>query len=147
VLWSGFQVGGLFGLLTKLCRDGDAGVGGFGISESDGVFWKGGLLRNSGEDEGAVGGEFESQLVCKPPHGPAGVDFTDGMPGEAFRGMVEKGIDADRAVIIVGFEELLEGTSDLLFCGGEDFVRDEAGVFRGQPAGGFGCRGGGDPLS
>jgi len=80
-------------------------------------------------------------------HGPAGVDFADAMPLEAFGCVVEEGVDTDGAVVLVFFEEPGEGLEDLFFCFREDLVGDEAGVFRGEAAGGLWGGGGGEPLT
>lgn len=80
-------------------------------------------------------------------HGPAGVDFADAMPGEAIVGIVEKRVDADRAVIPVGIAERRKGLEDFFFGSGEDFVCDETGLLRWKTAGGLGGRGGGKPSA
>lgn len=125
-------------LLARNNRDRDTGCGGLGVAESDGALGEGDVFGNGGESERAIWGEFEAEIVGEAAHGPAGVDFADAMPGEALGSPVEKGVDANRALVIEVGKNGFQRGEDFLFGRGENFVGDEAGLPGGESGGGFG---------
>ena len=105
------------------------------------------IRRAGGECQVVVRRESFTELMSKSSHGPADVDFADGMPFEFSFGKVEEGIDAEWSKVVVAFKKGFERAANLLFGAGHDLIGDDLRVLDRHSDRGLGGGGGAEPLA
>ena len=100
------------------------------------------------EGEISLWGELEADLVSDAAHGPAGIEFDDGLPSEvSFFILIKEGVEAERAEEVVLSEEAFECGDDLFFERGEDAAVEKLSLIRAESLGVFGAGFGAFPLA